>query len=111
VEPPSAAAEAAFDAVAAAMIADANVKRAPAFGMPGLRRGGKVFAGLFGDAMVFKLGAGSPEHAEAMALAGAQLWDPSDRDRPFRDWVEVPFEHAGRWPELASQAVAKAPGK
>jgi hypothetical protein len=75
--------------------------------MPGLRAGGKVFAGLFGDAMVFKLGAGSGEHGAALGLSGAHLWDPSGRDRPFKDWVEVPSDHADRWPSLAEQAFGK----
>lgn len=53
--------------------------------------------------MVFKLG--SPKHAEALALPGALLFDPSGRGRPMKEWVVVPFEHASRWLELAREAM------
>src|SRR5207237_995637 len=76
------------------------------YGMPGLKLGTKIFAGLFGDDMVFKLGAGSKVHAGALKLQGAKLWDPSGRDRPFKDWVQVPVVHAKRWGELAEEALA-----
>jgi hypothetical protein len=72
-------------------------------GMPTLYLGGKAFAGLYGDAMVFKL-AGS-EHAAALTLAGARLFDPSGMGRPMKAWVEVPLSHAADWPRLAESAA------
>jgi hypothetical protein len=104
-------AQARFDEIAQTLMATRGVQQAPAFGMPGLRSGGKVFAGLFGDAMVFKLGAGSDAHDAALALSGARVWDPSGRDRPFKDWVEVPSAHADQWPSLAEQAYGKLGAK
>jgi hypothetical protein len=72
-------------------------------GMPTLYLGGKAFAGLSGDAMVFKL-SGS-DHAAALTLAGARLFDPSGMGRPMKAWVEVPLTHAADWPLLAESAA------
>jgi hypothetical protein len=94
-----------YESLAEAMETGHGVVQAKAFGMPGLKTGSKVFAGLFHDAMVFKLGAGSAAHVDALALPGARLWDPSGMGRPFKDWVEVPPEHSDRWPELAELAM------
>jgi len=52
--------------------------------------------------MVFKLGGAS--HAEALALFGAKLFDPSERGRPMKEWVVVPLEHVSRWLEFARYA-------
>src|SRR5690242_11354621 len=78
------------------------------FGMPCLKIDGKAFAGFYGEAMVFKLQGDA--HAQALALPGARLFDPSDRGRPMREWVEVPSAHAMRWPELSRQALAYVGG-
>ncbi len=71
-------------------------------GMPTLYLGGKAFAGLFGDAMVFKLD--GEAHASALALPGAALFDPSGMGRPMKAWVRVPLEQASEWPSLAGMA-------
>lgn len=97
-----------YDAVAAELCATAPVAAGQMFGMPSLKREGKAFAGFYQDAMVFKLGA--PEHAEALALAGAHLFDPSGRDRPMKEWVVVPVAHAMRWPDYARAALRYAGG-
>src|SRR5690348_14330729 len=72
------------------------------FGMPSIKVGGKGFAGLFGDALVFKLSGDA--RARALALSGAALFDPSGTGRPMKEWIVVPSAHAERWPELASEA-------
>ena len=63
---------------------------------------GKAFAGFRRGTMVFKLTA--PQHATALALPGARLFDPSEQGRPWKEWVEVPAEHASQWLELAQAA-------
>jgi TfoX/Sxy family transcriptional regulator of competence genes len=81
-----------------------DVEKAQMMGMPSLKRNGKLVAGLWKEAMAFKL----PDEAErkkALALKGAALFDPGGRGRPFKEWVAVPAEHADRWPELAEQAL------
>lgn len=72
-------------------------------GMPTLYAGTKAFAGRSCDAMVFKLGGDA--HAKALKLAGAHLFDPSGRGRPFKEWVVVPPEHAAKWSQLAHAAL------
>ncbi len=57
--------------------------------------------------MVFKLTA-AERHAEALALDGAHLFDPSGEGRPFKQWVVVPVEHADCWESLAEHALASA---
>ncbi len=93
-----------YDEIAERLAAERGVTPAQAFGMPALKAGGKMFAGLAGEEMTFKLGAGTPAHAEALALEGAHLFDPSGRDRPFKDWVQVPAAHGARWQEFAERA-------
>ena len=73
-------------------------------GMPTLYLGGKAFAGLFGDAMVFKLD--GEAHAGALALPGAVLFDPSGMGRPMKAWVRVPLDQASAWPGLARAAAS-----
>jgi len=45
------------------------------------------------------------EHAAAMALEGAHLFDPGGNNRPFKEWVVVPEAHASDWSRLAGQAL------
>lgn len=75
------------------------------FGKRALKVGGKAFACLKGDDLAFKLGDGTAAHAEALALSGAELFDPSGNHRPFKDWVAVPCTHAAQWPRLAESAL------
>lgn len=75
-------------------------------GMPCVKARGKMVLGFSGtsDAMVFKLV--DPEvHAQALALEGAKLFDPSGRGQPFRQWVVVPAAHADRWESFAERAL------
>jgi len=90
-----------YDAVAAGL-ESAGVVRGSMFGNPCLKIGRKMLAGLYGDAMIFKL---PPEpRAQALALAGAQQFDPG-MGRPMREWVVVPLEYAVSWPGYAEQAL------
>src|SRR5262245_47259612 len=86
----------------------ADLERARMMGYASLKKNGKLVACFSAaeDAMVFKLA--DPEaQAEAFALDGAHLFDPSGgRSRPFRDWVAVPHAHAEHWAELADAALS-----
>lgn len=91
-----------FDALVEELTAELDVQRASMFGMPSVkRRGGKAFAGLYGDDMVFKLDGDA--HAQALELDGAHLFEPM-AGRPMKAWVQVPPAHEGRWLELARAA-------
>ena len=84
-----------------------DVERTKMMGMPSLKANGKLVAGfaIAEDAMVFKL-PDPAAHAEALALEGAHLFDPSGRGRPMKEWVVVPPAHAERWAELVERALA-----
>ena len=83
-----------------------DVRVSRVFGMPCLKKAGRVFAGFprSGSGMVFKLP--NPEaHARALALPGAHLFDPSGRGEPFKEWVVVPPDQAEEWEALALDAL------
>jgi hypothetical protein len=88
------------------------VELAQMMGMPCVKARGKMVAGFTHSsngigAMVFKLT--DPErHAEALALSGAHLFDPSGQGKPFRQWVVIPAEHADRWEHFAAHALTPA---
>jgi hypothetical protein len=84
-----------------------DVEPSQMMGMPCVKRGGKMVAGFTRGAMVFKLP--DPEtHARALALAGAHLFDPGGKGRPFKEWVVVPAEHAREWESFAEHALRPA---
>jgi hypothetical protein len=73
------------------------------FGMPCLKLSKKAFAGYYQGDMVFKLR--GAEHARALSLPGAHLFDPSSMGRPMKEWVQVPGDSAAQWPGLAHAAL------
>jgi hypothetical protein len=73
------------------------------FGVRCIKVNGKPFAAFRDGAMVFKLR--GERHAEALALPGAALFDPSGQGRPMREWVAVPAAHADRWEGFAESAL------
>jgi hypothetical protein len=79
------------------------------FGMPCVKRAGRVVFGLSRTGMVFKL-TDRGAHARALAVPGAHLFDPSGEGKPFRQWVVVPTERADEWEPLAAQAVEQDHG-
>ncbi|HEY3559047.1 MAG TPA: hypothetical protein VGL05_16370 [Kribbella sp.] len=92
---------AAYDAVAAGL-ESAGVVRGKMFGMPCLKLGTKVVAGMYGDAMTVKL---PPEPRErALALPGVEHFDPG-MGRPMKEWVQIPLDQAAVWPEYAAEAM------
>ena len=61
------------------------------FGSRALKVLGKLFCVVHSDGIVCKLD--GDDHAEALAIEGAHLFDPSGKGRPMREWVHIP---AGR---------------
>lgn len=53
--------------------------------------------------MVFKLK--DEFHSEALSLEDAQLFDPSGKKRPMKEWVQVPYVHNDKWKKLAMEAM------
>ncbi len=76
------------------------------FGMRCLKTGRKVFAGLFGDAMVFKLGGAA--HAAALKLKGGAV-RPAAMARPMKEWVVAPAAHVKKWSDLDARARDRGP--
>ena len=82
----------------------ADVTLSQMMGMPALKRRGKLWVGFWKGEMVFKL-VDPAERERALALEGAHLFDPGERDRPMKEWVVVPEAHAKEWPNLAERAL------
>jgi hypothetical protein len=106
----SAAATSAFEDLGADL-AQAGVVMGKMFGASSLMLNKKALACLNGDKVVFKLGRDTPEHARALALPDAVLFDPSGMKRPFKDWVEVPFSSQAEWPAFADAALEFVAGE
>ncbi len=81
-----------------------NVTTGKMMGMPCVKRGGKMVAGIWRGAMVFKLPDATQREA-ALALEGSHLFDPGERGAPMKEWVVVPEAHATQWPTLAERAL------
>ncbi len=74
--------------------------------MPCVKRAGRVVFGFSRTGMVFKL-TDAAAHAQALAVPGAHLFDPSGRGEVFRQWVVVPPERSSEWEALAYDAVGQ----
>lgn len=72
------------------------------FGKKCFKIGNKAFVAFFQDCMVFKLS--GDEHAQAMSLNGAKLFDPSGKGRAMKEWVQLPHEHVAEWERFALAA-------
>lgn len=64
---------------------------------------GKAFICFFQKEMVFKLK--GDVHAEALSLDGSQLFDPSGKKRPMKEWVQVASAHQDKWAKFAKEAL------
>ncbi len=73
------------------------------FGKPCFKTKGKAFICFYQNEMVFKLKGES--HQKALELQGAHLFDPSGKNRPMKEWVQVPSAHKETWNELAINAL------
>lgn len=94
-----------FDALAEEL-APLGARKSKMFGMPCLKDpDGKAFVGLHEDELVVRLSRDSAEHAEALALGGAHLFEPM-AGRPMKDWVCLPEAERERWTEFAAAARA-----
>ena len=73
------------------------------FGKKCIKINNKSAVALFKDFLVFKL----PEkvHSEAISLTGSDLWDPSGKGRPMKEWVQVTMGHKQRFEEFAKASA------
>jgi hypothetical protein len=94
-----------YDEIADEIVAEnPDVQLGQMMGMPCIKAGGKMVAGIWQEEMVFKL----PDAAmrdQALALQGAHLFDPSEKGKAFKEWVQVPAAHMSEWSKLADEAI------
>jgi hypothetical protein len=79
------------------------------FGKPCYKINGKAFCCFFQDDMVFKLT--SDAHAAAFSLDGSKLFDPSGKNRPMKEWVQVPIDYKEQRGEFTAAAAKYVGGK
>jgi hypothetical protein len=72
------------------------------FGKPCFKVNGKAFISLFDNQMVFKLS--GDMHTEALSLDGSEMFDPSKKNRPMKEWVKVPYHYKDVWGQFAEAA-------
>ncbi len=73
------------------------------FGKPCFKVKKKAFVAFFKECMVFKLTGDA--HTEALSLDGSELFDPSGKNRPMKEWVQVPFDYQEQWEGFAKAAM------
>ncbi len=73
------------------------------FGKPCFKIYKKAFVSFFKECMVFKLTGDA--HTEALSLDGSELFDPSGKNRPMKEWVQVPFDYQEKWERFAEAAM------
>lgn len=86
-----------------------NAEQSQMFGKPCFKIGGKAFICFFQNEMVFKLT--GEAHNDALSLDGSQLFDPSGKKRPMKEWVQLPFDYSNDWAEYAQSAMEYVNGK
>ncbi len=72
------------------------------FGKPCFKTNGKAFIAFFQQSLVCKLS--GTLHTQALALEGAILFDPSGKNRPMKEWVQIPYTHQAAWSQYALAA-------
>jgi len=81
----------------------AQAEQSQMFGKPCFKVNGKAFICFFQNEMVFKLTAEARE--EALSLEDSQLFDPSGKKRPMKEWVQVSAKNANKWEKFAEEAI------
>ena len=83
-------------------LAGRGVRPGKMFGVPSLKAGPKVLCSAWGDDLVVKL---PPDVlASTLDLDGVHRFEPMVR-RAMKEWAQVPFAHAERWPDLVAASL------
>jgi hypothetical protein len=80
-----------------------DAEQSQMFGKPCFKINGRAFVCFFQNEMVFKLTGDT--HEEAISLNGSKLFDPSEKKRPMKEWVQVSFDNKEKWPKFAKAAL------
>jgi hypothetical protein len=96
-----------FQSIAGELSKDNDAELSQMFGKPCIKINGKAACCFFQDELVVKIGA---EECTLLMkkYKGSQLFDPSGKKRPMKDWLQVPFDYENDWEKLARQAVKYA---
>lgn len=81
----------------------AGITAGQMFGKPCLKVAGKAFVAQHKDTLAFKLT--GETHRQALAVAGAALWDPSGKGRPMKEWVALPAAAHAQFATYAQAAL------
>ena len=74
------------------------------FGKPCLKTNKKAFVAFFKGEMVFKLGQ-QQVNLLLEKYPSSNNWDPSGKDRPMKDWLQIPADYCNDWEKLTEQAL------
>ena len=85
-----------------------DAEQSQMFGKPCFKINGKAFVCFFQNEMVFKLT--GTVHRDALSLEGSQLFDPSGKKRPMKEWVQIPSDHSDKWAKFAKEALQYVKG-
>ena len=73
------------------------------FGVPCFKIGTKAYVCFSADTMIFKLSGDALN--EALSLDGAKQFDPSGKNRPMKEWIQLPYAYHTLWPKFAKLAI------
>ena len=79
-----------------------NAEESQMFGKPCFKINKKAFICFFEESCVFKL-TGS-NHSEALHMEGAIHFDPSGKNRPMKEWIQLPYTCHNHWEKFAASA-------
>ena len=80
-----------------------SAEQSQMFGKSCFKINGKAFICFFQNEMVFKLTANA--HIEAIGLEDSKLFDPSGKNRPMKEWVQISCKHSNQWAKYAEEAI------
>jgi len=91
-----------FESLVTELSSDPDVLQAKWFGKPCINVNGKAFVVKFGRDLAFKLT--GEDHANALSIEGAKLFDPRGKGNPFKEWVQIPAEQSSHWAKYSVAA-------
>lgn len=94
-----------FEDIVEELIITEHASRSQMMGHPTLMANQYMFACYIEAGMMFRLKAGSENHAQALALEGSHLFNPMQSGTGMKEWVVVTPAHADQWRDLAKQAL------
>lgn len=73
------------------------------FGKRCAKTSGKPFVSFHDNEVAFRVGRDQMEDL-LKTYSGSKLFDPSGKNRPFKDWIQLSIEHQEHWIPMAEKA-------